>query len=115
MEPKLGVIKEVQGRVVDLLVLRCAPHREIAVAMVEPRKWVTRAVVLQEFDLVDSRKLQVTIVFAGIAVAAVGPANGADCVVDAGGWRSWSPAVAANPPPFPVGREPGPPVAPEAG
>jgi hypothetical protein len=52
--------------------------------MVEPREWVTRAVVLQEFDLVDSGKFRIAIVFTGIAAAVVGPANGADDVVDAG-------------------------------
>jgi hypothetical protein len=52
--------------------------------MVEPREWVTRAVVLQEFDLVDSGKFWIAIIFTGIAAAVVGPANGADDVVDAG-------------------------------
>jgi xanthine/CO dehydrogenase XdhC/CoxF family maturation factor len=52
MEPQLGVVQEIERDEGHSFVLQCLAHEEVMLALVEPRKRIAHAVVLQELEFV---------------------------------------------------------------
>jgi hypothetical protein len=59
--PKLSIIQQIKGRVLNALVRRCAAEGGVAFTAVKPGHWIARPVELGEFDLVGGVRRLVTI------------------------------------------------------
>jgi hypothetical protein len=70
MDPELCIIKEMKRSIRNLLVLWCAPNLEVTIASIEPRKWITRAIVLGKLQLVDRQEILIIVVFFSSAATA---------------------------------------------